>query len=313
MSRSNPNSVQNTGPSLFPLGLLMYDLPSSRRTTSRTTTNTESVASRQTPLPRKQSSSPIPPSSSSASSIADDDDNLSIENESEKKNLTTTEDWWRQAIEPIPSKTISTSHSAFSMIDDDDDISNDTNQLFSLLPSFNSTEKIIVHNQSLINLTQIYTDKAKDYVTQWYKNHSIPNLTILIKRGLLKIHKERSIRMVITNKKDIFGQLDKNGQILSNFDNRLFDSIENFYQAYQSRRKRNENLAMIYESVHWYDRSFHDILLEYAETIVKIPGMKTRLIAENELLPVNSPIDVLSKEMLCQINCWNDDRNEIEL
>ena len=46
----------------------------------------------------------------------------------------------------------------------DDDISNDTNQLFSLLPSFNSTYRIIVHNQTLIPLTQIYSDKAIDYV-----------------------------------------------------------------------------------------------------------------------------------------------------
>ena len=81
----------------------------------------------------------------------------------------------------------------------DDDISNDTNQLFSLLPSFNTTEKIIVHNQPLITLTQIYTDKAIDCVKQWYERHSVPNINILIKRGLLKIYKEKSIRMTITN------------------------------------------------------------------------------------------------------------------
>ncbi len=161
----------------------------------------------------------------------------------------------------------------------------DTNQLFSLLPSFNSIQRIIIHNQKLINLKQIYSDKAIDYVKQCYERHSVPNLNLLIKRGLLKIYKEKSIRMTINNvsfiyflysrivffcflylkKKEIFGQLDKNGKILSTIDNRLFDSIEDFYQTYQSRRKRNENLSIIYESVRWYDQSFHSILLEYAE------------------------------------------------
>jgi len=46
---------------------------------------------------------------------------------------------------------------------------------------------------------------------------------------------------------------------------------------------------------------------------VKISGMKTRLIADDELLSNNSPIDLLPKEILCQINCWDDDRNEIDL
>jgi len=75
----------------------------------------------------------------------------------------------------------------------------DTNQLFSLLPSFNSIQKIIVHNQGLITLKQIYSDKAIDYVKQWYEHKSIPNLNLLIKRGLLKIYKEKSIRMTISN------------------------------------------------------------------------------------------------------------------
>jgi hypothetical protein len=101
------------------------------------------------------------------------------------------------AIEPIATKPISLSHSAFSM--NDDDTSNDTNQLFSLLPSFNSTHRIIIHNQTLIPLTQIYSDKAIDYVKQWYEHNSIPDLNLLIKRGLLKIHKEKSIRMMISN------------------------------------------------------------------------------------------------------------------
>ncbi len=97
------------------------------------------------------------------------------------------------AIEPIPRKTLSISHSAFSMNDDD------TNQLFSLLPSFNSIQRIIIHNQKLINLKQIYSDKAIDYVKQCYERHSVPNLNLLIKRGLLKIYKEKSIRMTINN------------------------------------------------------------------------------------------------------------------
>jgi hypothetical protein len=84
-------------------------------------------------------------------------------------------------------------------MNNDDDISNDTNQLFSLLPSFNSTKKIIIHNQALISLKQIYSDKAIDYVQQWYQHHSVPNLNILIKRGLLKIYKDKSIRMTINN------------------------------------------------------------------------------------------------------------------
>ncbi len=68
-------------------------------------------------------------------------------------------------------------------------------------------------------------------------------------------------------KKEIFGQLDKNGKIFSTIDNRLFDTVEHFYQTYQPRRKRNENLAIIYESVRWYEQSLHSILLEYAETM----------------------------------------------
>jgi len=61
--------------------------------------------------------------------------------------------------------------------------------------------------------------------------------------------------------------LDKNGKILSNIDNRLFDTIEQFYHNYQIRRKRDENLQSIYKNVHYYDQSFHSILLEYAETM----------------------------------------------
>lgn len=98
------------------------------------------------------------------------------------------------AIEPNPTKTLPISHSAFSMHDDDE-----TNKLFSLLPSFDSTEKLIVHNQTLINLKQIYSEKTIEHVKQWYERHSVPNLNVLIKRGLLKIYKEKSIRMTISN------------------------------------------------------------------------------------------------------------------
>jgi hypothetical protein len=41
--------------------------------------------------------------------------------------------------------------------------------------------------------------------------------------------------------------------------------------------------------------------------------MKTRLITDDELLSNHSSIDILSKEILCQINCWNQGRNEIDL
>jgi hypothetical protein len=101
------------------------------------------------------------------------------------------------ALEPIPSKPLSISHSAFSM--NDDDVSNETNQLFSLLPSLNSRQTILVDNYPLITLKQIYSDKTIDYVKQLYEHHSVPNLNLLIKRGLLKIHKEKSIRMTINN------------------------------------------------------------------------------------------------------------------
>ncbi|CAF1174964.1 unnamed protein product [Rotaria sp. Silwood1] len=323
MSRSNNRIseyllalAEREGASLFPSGLLMYDLPSSRRTASRALNNVDLIDRQSlSSSSRKRSPCPVPTSSSSPSSIVDGDlsvdGNLSVDDEPNQKNLTTSEDWWRQAIEPIPAKTISVSHSAFSM--NDEDTSNDTNPLFSLLPSFSSTQKIIVHNQALTTLTQIYSNKTLDYVKQWYERHSIPTLNVLIKRGLLKIYKEKSIRMTINNKKDIFGQLDKNGKIISTFDNRLFDSVEHFYQTYQPRRKRNDNLTIIYESVHWYDKSFHTILLEYAETIVKISGMKTRLITDDELISNNTSIDILPKEILCQINCWNEGRNEIDL
>jgi hypothetical protein len=65
MSRSNNRisdyflaSAEHEGASLFPSGLLMYDLPLLRRTASRTSNNVE-VPSQQPPI-RKQSPSPVP-------------------------------------------------------------------------------------------------------------------------------------------------------------------------------------------------------------------------------------------------------------
>ena len=103
------------------------------------------------------------------------------------------------AIEPLPNQTLSISHSAFSMHDDDAAAFNETNQLFSLLPSFDFTDKLVVHNQTMITLKQIYSEKTLDHVKQWYEHRSVPNLVVLIKRGLLKIYKEKSIRMTISN------------------------------------------------------------------------------------------------------------------
>lgn len=81
----------------------------------------------------------------------------------------------------------------------DDDVSNETHQLFSLLPSINSHPRIIVHNQAMVDLKQIYSDQILDYVQQMYERHSVPHLNVLIKRNLLKIYKEKSIRMTMTN------------------------------------------------------------------------------------------------------------------
>ena len=137
----------------------------------------------------------------------------------------------------------------------------------------------------------------------------------------------------VEKKKEIVGQLDQHGKILSSFDNRSCDSVEHFYQTYQSRRKQDDSLAHIYQCVRWYDQTFHSILLEYAETMyeqrsvlprylkwklvfatsVKVSGMQTRLIDDDELLVHDGSMDGLPKEILCQINCWNDGRNEIDL
>jgi hypothetical protein len=51
--------ADHEGASLFPSGLLMYDLPSSRRTASRTLNNV-GLSSRQSSLSQKRSSSPVP-------------------------------------------------------------------------------------------------------------------------------------------------------------------------------------------------------------------------------------------------------------
>jgi len=59
MSRSSNHMSDHKGASLFPSGLLMYDLPSLRRTASRASNNVELI-NRQSPSPRKRSPSPVP-------------------------------------------------------------------------------------------------------------------------------------------------------------------------------------------------------------------------------------------------------------
>jgi hypothetical protein len=73
MSRSNNRisdyfqaTAETKGVSLFPSGLLMYDLPSLRRTASRTSNNVELTTQQPS---RKQSPSPVP----SVGSIKRDD------------------------------------------------------------------------------------------------------------------------------------------------------------------------------------------------------------------------------------------------
>ena len=58
MSNYLLSAAEHEGAALFPSGLLMYDLPSLRRRTSRTSNITESN-SRQSSLSQKQSSSPL--------------------------------------------------------------------------------------------------------------------------------------------------------------------------------------------------------------------------------------------------------------
>ena len=80
--------------------------------------------------------------------------------------------------------------------DDDDHLTTDTHPLFSLLPS---SPRLIVHNQALLTVTQISSARVLDYVQQWYERHSTPSLSLLVKRDLLKIYQEKSIRMSIGN------------------------------------------------------------------------------------------------------------------
>ena len=85
-------SAEHEGASLFPSGLLMYDLPSSRRRTSQRSDPIDSSRKRSpsTNLPTKRHSS-----SSSSSSILDEE-NSTPDESIRTKNLTTSEDWWRQ-------------------------------------------------------------------------------------------------------------------------------------------------------------------------------------------------------------------------
>ena len=59
----------------------------------------------------------------------------------------------------------------------------------------NSSQRFYVHNRPLITLNEIYSDKVVAHVKRWYERHSLPQLNLLIKRGLLKTFKEKSIRM----------------------------------------------------------------------------------------------------------------------
>jgi len=46
---------------------------------------------------------------------------------------------------------------------------------------------------------------------------------------------------------------------------------------------------------------------------LKISGLKTRLISDEELISNQLAIENLSTELLAQINCWHQGRNEINL
>ena len=53
-------SAEREGASLFPAGLLMYDLPSLRRTASRISNNAELISRQSSSSSRKRSPSPVP-------------------------------------------------------------------------------------------------------------------------------------------------------------------------------------------------------------------------------------------------------------
>lgn len=72
------------------------------------------------------------------------------------------------------------------MFDDDDDEEENRS---------NSSQRFYVHNRPLITLNEIYSDKVIAHVKRWYERHSLPQLNLLIKRGLLKTFKDKSIRM----------------------------------------------------------------------------------------------------------------------
>lgn len=100
---------------------------------------------------------------------------------------------FRSAIEPMVNvKPISTSQSAFSMFDGDDERSMSSHQ-----PPCSSSQRVVVHNRPLLTLTEISSDQALSHVRRWYERQSMPSLNLLIKRGLLKPLKEKSIRMSI--------------------------------------------------------------------------------------------------------------------
>ena len=83
--------------------------------------------------------------------------------------------------------------------EDDDHRSTDAHAFFSLLPSAQPPPppRLIVHNQALLNVAQISSARVLDYVQQWYERHSMPSLSLLVNRDLLKIYQAKSIRMSI--------------------------------------------------------------------------------------------------------------------
>ena len=46
---------------------------------------------------------------------------------------------------------------------------------------------------------------------------------------------------------------------------------------------------------------------------MKVSGMQTRLIDDDEILMDNRSVETITKEILYQISCWNDGMNEIDL
>lgn len=86
----------------------------------------------------------------------------------------------------------------------DEDLSNFTSRRFN-----NLSQRILVENRPLSTLNENYSNKAIDHVNQWYEQESVPNLILLIKRGLIKVGKEKSIRIPSINVNDVEFSLEK--------------------------------------------------------------------------------------------------------